>query len=343
MNFLLIITELKIKTQNHFFQCIFSAYLMAVPIRVSDGEAGKTVPGDNGIPAASRPPWLDRQLFKEGQEFIKRHVFVVLLAQHVSLVNGFALNNLLQPLVFTKQSDTPMKSLRRYVATAYHIFAWMLGDIWGFPDSQASDSIQKVRSMHRKVATEMNNSGCYPHLCVSQYDMAQVMFGFMGVVICHPEKYGIQPTIRELHAFSHVWRGIAYSLGVEDSFNLCQEDFACTKATCDEALQHGIYKILLPALKNPPDGYDVMTQAYVDGVNLPSRLPTVSRESTICFMLENVGLDSSRYLQLQGWDHVRYYYLRLLVTLVRYLPLFERVMNWLSLKFLKRIGVDIVV
>lgn len=47
-----------------------------------------------------------------------------------SLVIGMSVTDLLDPLAFTEKSDTPKKSLIRYLKTMMYVVQWHCGNIW---------------------------------------------------------------------------------------------------------------------------------------------------------------------------------------------------------------------
>ena len=124
------------------------------PSDLKDLQLGTDLIGDSKLPIYKPPAWYDEEKFIRGQNFFRLHVAAVGLSMHCSLVSGFSIVNLLEPLVFTNESNTPEKALRRYVLTFYHIFMWMTGDLFD-RSSKAHRSIVTVRGMHRNVAKRM--------------------------------------------------------------------------------------------------------------------------------------------------------------------------------------------
>ena len=124
------------------------------PSDLQDLQLGINKNGDSKLPSYKPPAWYDEEKFIRGQDFFRRHVAAIGLSMHCSLVSGFSIINLLEPLVFTNESNTPEKAFRRYVLTFYHIFMWMTGDLFDH-SSRAHRSIVTVRGMHRNVAKRM--------------------------------------------------------------------------------------------------------------------------------------------------------------------------------------------
>ena len=117
--------------------------------------AGSNRIGDTGSHNDEPPDWYDSARFRRGQLFFQRHLAALAFAMHCSLTAGFSIRNLLEPLVFTRQSDTPRKAYKRYMLTFDHIYQWMTGDLWD-EKSKAYKSMAVVKGMHSRVARIMN-------------------------------------------------------------------------------------------------------------------------------------------------------------------------------------------
>ncbi|XP_078606284.1 uncharacterized protein LOC144878983 [Branchiostoma floridae x Branchiostoma japonicum] len=131
------------------------------PLTLGDLQRGATVPGDSGAPHDVMPPWMDRDRFDRGREFIQRHLPGVFLAQYMALLVGFSVTSLLDVLLFTGKSSTVEQSMRRYISTARRLLLWHDGDVWDV-NSKAHTSVMKVRNMHSKVAQAItkDSKGC---------------------------------------------------------------------------------------------------------------------------------------------------------------------------------------
>jgi hypothetical protein len=79
----------------------------------------------------------------------------------VSLIMMLYSPQVLKPLIFTKKSETPLKSYRRYISTTVHVMSWYMGDIWQ-THSQARKSLQMVRQYHTNAAECLNSPEIRP-------------------------------------------------------------------------------------------------------------------------------------------------------------------------------------
>ena len=260
-------------------------------ITMQDLQTGAAEDGDCRNPMDEKPDWLDMEKFWRGQRFCQKHIISLTLSWHFQLVRGFAIVNLLMPLVFTKNSDTPEKSLKRYAHTAYHMIQWLTNpSIWDGKFSQGFRSIAAVRKMHGNVAKAMNKK-LGDNIYMTQYDMGLVQSGFMGGIVMYPEMFGLQCSKDDLEDFIHLWRGLGYLLGIDDKYNICSGNYQQTYNINKELEE----QLIFPSLENPPKDFDKMCTAYIDGMNLYMGIQATSRESISALAYEAVSLAFRHY------------------------------------------------
>ncbi|XP_041351132.1 uncharacterized protein LOC121370097 [Gigantopelta aegis] len=196
----------------------------------------------------------------------------------MSLVLGLSIERFLDPLIFTGQSDDPRKSLKRYASTVRHVIKWHYGNVWHFSDDDAHRSIMSVKKIHQRVTQELTESakskdkstvtdgsnGTDHGVFLSQYDMALVQSGFMGMITMYPESFGLEKNVSRLDDYIYFWRGIGHLLGVSDKNNICNDGYGKAYAVCKE-IEHNI---VIPALQNPPTDFFKMMNAVIDGLHL---------------------------------------------------------------------------
>jgi hypothetical protein len=298
-------------------------------MKLSDLKKVDDVPGDCGNPMDKVPEWMDFERFRRGREFFYKHCAAVFLAMHCSLVTGLSIINLLQPLVFTEQSNTAEKAYNRYFQTFLHIALWHYDDVWDAPNGRAHKSVKLVRRMHTSIAARMNKdrnpSGDSSKLFFSQYDMALVQAGFFGAVVRYPKGFGIKCTTGELDDYVFFWRGMGYLLGVDDRYNLCKGTFEEACSIVREIEQ----ELLLPALRYPPKDFEMMSEAYVEGSNRHVKRRVMTKEAIFALVSEGMGLMMPKLTML---DYLRFLYLKTIIFLTRWCPYFERVLNIMTKK-----------
>ena len=96
------------------------------------------------------------------KSFYEKNMFSIILAWHCSLTIGFSLPTLLSALVYTKNSNTKKKALKRYLNTGAHLASWHMGDIFD-PTTKAFTSLQFVRGYMRVFAKEWTKQNLDKH------------------------------------------------------------------------------------------------------------------------------------------------------------------------------------
>ncbi|KAK7492263.1 hypothetical protein BaRGS_00016560 [Batillaria attramentaria] len=273
--------------------------------------------GDSGLPM-TKPKDFDFEKYSRGQKLFQENVFSCTHAMLTSLVCGMSAENLIRPLVFTGQSDEPLKALRRYKRTFQYVGSWYFHDIFD-EESVAYKSLRAVRRQHNSVRNAMNSSeGDISRLDnVSQYDMSLVQCGFIGVILMYPQECGIQCTEEDLECFVYLWYCIGYMLGITDENNICRGGYQNAWNICKEIETD----ILRPALHDPPDHFEPMARAFADGMNLMLHFPLLSLNSCIAtspFRVRESYFASRPTMSIA--DHLRVMFLHILVKLVRYIP-----------------------
>ena len=291
------------------------------PTTLGDIKKGDQEQGDTDNSFHNPPSWLDKEKFRRGQAFFKNHASSLLLSLHFSLTTGFCITNLLEPLVFTKKSDTGPKAHKRYYQTSLHLLTWVFEEIWDNPKSLALRSIKAVRKMHKYVGKSMTKKlADTGNVYVSQYDMGIVQSGFMGAIIMYPEGFGCACNKSDLEDYIHFWRGMGWLLGIDDKYNICAGNYEQT---------HSIVKsierdMLLPGLANPPKDFYMMVKAYIDGVNMWSPIPIHSFESIKAMSMEGMGFSVP---SLSWADKLRFWFFKWIVFMLLWCPGFERLAN----------------
>ena len=142
----------------------------------------------------------------------------------------------LAPLLATGNSETVAKLFRRYLSTLIHVKNWYESNPFE-RTSIAFQSIQKVRSMHRRIQQLMNSRPTATDnkhkLWLNQYDFVMTQWAFIGPVILYPEDCGLRPaTEEEMKDLCYLWRVIGYCMGIEDKYNLCSGDMEEDRELC---------------------------------------------------------------------------------------------------------------
>lgn len=290
---------------------------------------GINLSGDCGSDPTVVPEWMDREKFKRGQQFFVRHMSSATFALHCAVTSGFGMTRIIEPLAFTKRSDTPPKALLRYMKTFVHASLWHLQDVWD-ETTLGHKSVQTVRRIHNKVREDIeakDDSRKY----ITQYDMALVQVGFFGLFVMYPSHFGINCTKEEISDYIFFWRGIGYLMGIQDEFNVAALEYDDVYSICKE-----VEKMAYSGLVERPPDFEVLSNAYVKGANLVTTTKPFTREAIIQFSLGASGLESPNWLQCSWLDYFHITGYRFYTFLLRSLPGFESLLNWVHMTQLQK-------
>lgn len=197
-------------------------------------------------------------IFYRGQKFHRKYIASVYIGMLMGLLSILAVPSILNVLMCTGKSETPLKAYRRYVKTIYHAVSWFYNDLQ--PGSKAWESIEMVRKKHLNARKYCEKA---KQITIMQRDMAVTQFGFMGYMILRSKMIGIHINDeKELEGPVHFWRVIGYVIGIKDEINLCTGSVAETK----ERMKIVLECILRPSLEKPIPDFEPMTKALINGL-----------------------------------------------------------------------------
>lgn len=301
---------------------------------------GIDVGGDSGCPLDGKPEWFDLDKFRRGQRVATKYLFGLLLAETVSLLMLLSFPRILLSLIFTRKSDTPYKSFKRYLSTVTRVRSWYLDDIWQ-PGTEGHKNIRVVRAMHEKARRELHNTkfdevckkgtlsrsctfGCkgaaiwsplhemiredfhgsclYPRpnqrpflnyqrnpVFLSQMEMAITQFGFVGLFILFPEKFGAHGLSDEdMNAFVYVWRCLGYILGTDDMYNLCDGDLETVRQRSRDIINFWVK----PNLREVSRDWEHMTRCITEGINF--YIPGITYEISLLYLCSMLDIHAPR-------------------------------------------------
>ena len=299
--------------------------------------------GDCGRSSAEPPAWLDAERVERARQLHRLYWPVINCAQVMSLFLSFTMETTARPLVYTGRSDTAPRARRRYLETALHTLSWALGDVWR-PGDAAFSNADRVREMHRRVARQLDGrdlaevrlsapgrcplaalgadlgppppgptlaelaaAAASPPRFLSQTDMALTQWFFVGLVVLHPEKFGLAHlTDHDLECFLHFWRSVGHRLGVSERHNLCAGSLTQVRALCLQLER----RVLVPQLRRPDRCWLGLTHALYDG--LGTVLRQCDHDVFLYYVLHDVlGLQTPSLWTTLGWlTRLRYRLLR---------------------------------
>eukprot|EP01125_Pyxidicula_operculata_P022109 TRINITY_DN8892_c0_g1_i1.p1 TRINITY_DN8892_c0_g1~~TRINITY_DN8892_c0_g1_i1.p1 ORF type:complete len:350 (+),score=51.39 TRINITY_DN8892_c0_g1_i1:21-1070(+) len=271
------------------------------------------------------PSWMDYQRYKKGQEVYEKFSFNIYFSMLLALLVGLSVLELLFPLMFTKKSNTPMKSANRYFHTSEHIRSWYEGDIFDKND-KAHKSVMQVRKMHEhvKVAlTKDKEESKRPWM--RDIDFAFTQVGFVVGLVKYPQHFGMKVTSEEMDGLIFFWRCIGYAMGISDELNTCASYEKVMSVIKDFTENY-----LKPSLTNPSDDFERMSQVLIDGLTMYSFIP--SRNALIKYVTHIIGAEypsSSTYpkFKMTTRDHIWYMWILILWNFAIWVPGFNQLLN----------------
>src|SRR6218665_1239625 len=162
--------------------------------------------------------------------------------------------------------------------------------------------------------------------------MALVQSSFTALILMYSSNFGIKCTKEELEDYVFFWRGIGYLLGIKDEFNICSGNYDETYRVCKEIGYEIVYRSLL----KPAPKYETLSTACINGVNLIHKFQMFTRESIIAFGLRFTGLSIPSFT-LSWTDELRVWCFKCTIFLIRYMPGFERLTNYMVMRLYRRI------
>lgn len=371
------------KVEEKVFNCNKSIFDSVLPDYLKILMDGMDVGGDSGSPLDGKPEWFDLDKFRRGQRVATKYLFGLLLAETLSLLMLLSFPRTLLSLTFTRKSDTPYKSFRRYLSTVMRIRSWYLDDIWQ-PGTEGHKNIGVVRAMHEKARREMHNTkfdevykkgtlsrsctfGCkgaaiwsplhemirkdfqgscpYPRqnqrpfqnyqtnpIFLNQMEMAITQFGFVGLFILFPKKFGAHGVSDEdMNAFLYVWRCLGYILGTDDMFNLCDGDLETVRQRSRDIIHYWVK----PNLREVSRDWEHMTRCIIEGIHF--YIPGITYEISLLYLCSMLDIHAPRLrAALTFTQEIMYCLMNLVLFVLMRLPGVCLFFNWLLILAIRR-------
>ncbi|XP_046394258.1 uncharacterized protein LOC124161995 [Ischnura elegans] len=158
----------------------------------------------------------------------------------------------------------------------------------GIPKAPEGCPFAEVSSLSRKTEGKV--------VYVNQMDMSITQFGFMGLVVMFPRKFGMHDcTEEDLDSFVHLWRALGKLLGIEDRYNFCSGTLEETRVRCSELIERWVK----PNLLEVNEEWEHMYRCLVAGIRyyVPGNTFAVSL-SYLCDVLQ---IPMPRLYAAMGW------------------------------------------
>uniref|UniRef100_A0A1B6L0P3 Uncharacterized protein n=1 Tax=Graphocephala atropunctata TaxID=36148 RepID=A0A1B6L0P3_9HEMI len=167
---------------------------------------------------------------------------------------------------------------------------------------------------------------------VNQLDMSITQFGFVGLMVMYPNKFGAgSATEEELDGFVHLWRGLGYLLGIEDKYNFCN-------GSLEEVRQRGhslVDKWAKPSFQHITEDWEHMSRCMIEGISY--YVPGVTFEVSLLYLCWVLDIPAPRvYASLSWWQTFMFMLTKVTMTFTMRLPGMVQFHNWLIGRALTR-------
>lgn len=314
-----------------------------------------SIPDAYEVPIEDTPPWFDCEKFKLGQKFAVKYYFGLNYCEMLSLLLLFTSPDTLYTLMYSRNSSTPFTSYKRYLSTVLRVKSWFEDDIWD-KNSTGYKNLRAVRAMHLNVSNKINSESkerlnaklkkedalwcplnedlrndfkslcpvfhCSPEcfrdrrIYVNQCEMSLTQFGFFGLMILFPGKFGAgNASKEELEGFVHVWRVLGYYLGIEDKFNFCQGSMEEIKSRCINVIDYWFK----PNLSSVSQEWEHMSRCLTEGVSY--YVSGVSFEVSMSYLCWVLGVDAPKLHSSLTWrQYILFGFTRLTMCVLLRIP-----------------------
>ncbi|KAK2576547.1 hypothetical protein KPH14_005223 [Odynerus spinipes] len=137
---------------------------------------------------------------------------------------------------------------------------------------------------------------------INQTDMSFTLFGFMGIIVLFPNEFGVYSESDEgLENFCHLWRSIAYLLGVEDDANFCRGSLEDVKRRSREYIDI----VVKSDFQRIRPQWEHMSRCIINGFGY--FFPVPSFEVTLLRVADLLSIEMpGLYASLSYWNRIRY-------------------------------------
>lgn len=160
---------------------------------------------------------------------------------------------------------------------------------------------------------------------LNQMEMSFTQFGFFGLMVVYPEKFGAKnATKEELSNFVHLWRYIGYMLGIKNEYNACRGDF-------DEVRQRSLHFIeyfLRPLILRVNKDWEHMARTALQGIEKFTKL-RINFEVTMLYFCWVMDIETPHLLQYVGWKELALFNItKFVMTKSHIIPGFGKLFNY---------------
>lgn len=124
---------------------------------------------------------------------------------------------------------------------------------------------------------------------LNQMEMAITQFGFVGLFILFPKKFGAHGVSDEdMNAFVYLWRCLGYILGTDDMYNLCDGDLETVRQRSRDIINFWVK----PNLREVSRDWEHMTRCIIEGINF--YVPGITYEISLLYLCSMLDIHAPR-------------------------------------------------
>lgn len=192
--------------------------------------------------------------------------------------------------------------------------------------------------LHEKIREDFQGSCPYPRpnqrpflhykrnpVFMNQMDMVITQFGFVGLFILFPHKFGAHGLCDEdMNAFVYLWRCIGYILGTDDMYNLCNGDLETVRQRSRDIINFWVK----PNLREVSRDWEHMTRCIVEGVSF--YIPGITFEISLLYLCNMLDIYAPRLrAALTLTQEIIYHLMNFVFLVLMRLPGVCLFFNWL--------------
>ncbi|XP_015794617.1 uncharacterized protein LOC107371145 [Tetranychus urticae] len=262
-------------------------------------QEGYYIHGDNGSDGNVKPKWFDQKLFDLGKHLGQKYFFSCFFGHLCGVYILVQIPSIYETLLTTGNSRTISTLFKRYLSTLNHVKSWYDGDVWD-PKSPAYESVAAVRKIHKLVSKRVNEGRKegVDKVAISQFDMFLTLWGFVGNTYLHPKETGFPDEPGNMKAWLHFWRVIGYLMGVDDKYNICDDDDMDRTGSMMQVVWDQEYKPLLINRDPSVEKGKIMCDSIIESMR--AILPILSTPGFIKYFHEMHCVESPVELETVG-------------------------------------------
>lgn len=202
--------------------------------------------------------------------------------------------------------------------------------------------------LHEKIREDFQRSCSYPSpqqhpllpsksnpVFVNQMEMAITQFGFVGLFVLFPGKFGAHGLSDEdMDSFVHLWRCLGYALGLEDKYNICNGDLETVRQRSRDIIHFWVK----PNLRDVSRDWEHMSRCVVEGINY--YIPGITFEISLLYLCGTLGIYAPKILAALTFKQtLLYHFMTFTLCVLLRLPGAPSFFSWLiswAIKFAQK-------